>query len=213
MRLSRDSKIVLVLSLLWLIAIGVGLSLVWDYDNRPGKRAAAYTHWPIASHISRQQGKPALVMLVHPRCPCSRASIGELARLMADRVGQVSATVVFIRPHEMAADWEKTDVWRSAAIIPGVDVTADVDGIEARRFGAQTSGQTMLYGADGALLFSGGITAARGHWGDNDGVRIIASLLEKGGVAKKETEVFGCPLFEEALDDISEDACHASYDN
>ena len=38
-----------------------------------------------------------------------------------------------------------------------------------QRFGAETSGQTLLYDRDGRLLFSGGTTGSRGHDGDNAG--------------------------------------------
>ena len=56
----------------------------------------------------------------------------------------------------------------------------DDDGAEARRFGAETSGQTLLYDEHGALLFSGGITGARGHAGDNAGRASLVALLNRG---------------------------------
>ena len=58
----------------------------------------------------------------------------------------------------------------------------DDDGAEARRFGAETSGQTLLYDARGALAFSGGITGARGHAGDNAG---RASLRRADSIASQ----------------------------
>ena len=62
-------------------------------------------------------------------------------------------------------------------------------------FHAETSGQTALYDATGNLLFSGGITSARGHEGDNDGRAAVVSLLTSDGAEERETPVFGCPLF------------------
>lgn len=56
---------------------------------------------------------------------------------------------------------------------------------------------SMLYGADGRLLFSGGITGSRGHSGDNEGRRAIVSLLTGEGAYKSDTPVFGCSLFDE----------------
>lgn len=70
----------------------------------------------------------------------------------------------------------------------------DPDGVEARRFGAETSGHTLLFGADGHLLFSGGITASRGHSGDNDGENAIVALLNHQIPALTRTLVFGCSL-------------------
>jgi hypothetical protein len=134
-------------------------------------------------------------MLAHPHCPCTRASIGELALLMAHSQGRVTAYVLFLKPAGFSDDWEKTDLWHSAASIPGVKVMIDDGGAEARRFHAATSGQTMLYDAEGRLLFSGGITGSRGHAGDNAGRSAIVSLLNTGAAERAETFVFGCRLF------------------
>jgi hypothetical protein len=89
----------------------------------------------------------------------------------------------------------QTDLLASAAAIPGVVVVRDDEGVEAGRFRAATSGQTMLYDTAGTLLFSGGITSARGHAGDNAGREAVVSLLTTDEAARKETPVFGCPLF------------------
>jgi hypothetical protein len=37
-------------------------------------------------------------MAIHPHCPCSRASIGELSILMAHSRGRLAAFVVFVEP-------------------------------------------------------------------------------------------------------------------
>ncbi len=134
-------------------------------------------------------------MLAHPHCPCTRASVGELALLMAQTQGKAAAYVLFLKLPDFTEEWEKTDLWYSAANIPGVTVLEDEDGAEAKLFNASTSGQTLLYDADGKLLFSGGITGARGHSGDNAGRGAIVSLLNEGKAEQTETAVFGCPLF------------------
>ena len=53
----------------------------------------------------------------------------------------------------------------------------------------------MFYDARGALLFSGGITGARGHAGDNAGRRAIVALLNRSPARSRATNVFGCSLF------------------
>ena len=121
--------------------------------------------------------------------------------------------VLFVKPEGFEEDWEKTDLWQSALMIPGVHVSVDDKGIEAERFGSQTSGQAILYGADGQLLFSGGITAARGHEGDNEGRETIVALITTGAAERRETPVFGCPLFEETINDEQKDSCHATQKN
>jgi hypothetical protein len=209
MKLSRKSKIVVAFIAVWMLFVGGGLRMMQAYDNSPGIRAAAPTMWPADSQISRQAAVPTLVMIVHPHCPCSRASIGELALLMAELPRPVNANVLFIKPLGFSEKWEQTDLWESAAMIPGVKVGIDNEGDEARLFGSQTSGQVMLYDSNGQLIFKGGITASRGHSGDNDGRRAIVSLLTQQQGATAETPVFGCPLFAESSNSHSKDSCYA----
>ena len=133
-------------------------------------------------------------MLVHPHCPCSRASVGELALLLAKAQGLSTTHVLFHQPAGVPADWHRTDLWSTASTIPGVTVSVDHDGIEARRFGIATSGHTLLYDGDGRLRFTGGITASRGHSGDNAGRTSVVALLLRQPAQRRSTSVFGCSL-------------------
>jgi hypothetical protein len=184
-------------AMLWLLIIGIGLSVLWSYENTPGISAKPPAQRPTESQIQPDRNRATLVMLAHPHCPCTRASIGELAWIMAHGQGRVTGYVLFLRPAGFSDDWEKTDLWRSAAAIPGVKVILDDGGKEAGIFHASTSGQTVLYDANGRLLFSGGITGSRGHSGDNAGRSAILSLLNQGVSDRAETFVFGCPLFDQ----------------
>jgi len=134
-------------------------------------------------------------MLAHPRCTCTRASLAELAELLARAKERPRTYVVFVKPGGTGVDWEHTDLWRTAAALPGVTVLRDDAGVEARRFGAATSGQVLLYAPDGRLLFSGGATGARAHPGDNLGRASIVALLNHDAALERTTPVFGCPLF------------------
>lgn len=196
-KLRRLSRILLTATVVWLCMIGTGLSILWGYENTPGAATQVPASWPTDSRIEPTPDRATLVMLIHPHCPCSRASIGELASLMAQSEGHVDAYVLFLKPAGFSENWEKTDLWRSVEGIPGVKPIVDDDGTEARRFHATTSGQTALYDARGHLLFSGGITSARGHAGDNAGRSAIVSLLQTKTAEQNETPVFGCPLFDD----------------
>jgi hypothetical protein len=132
-----------------------------------------------------------LVLFAHPGCACTRATISELARLMARFHDRLDAQVLF-RGEE--PELARTDLWSSAARIPGVMVTADPSGVEARRFGVETSGAAVLYDAAGKLAFQGGITSARGHEGDSFGQRRIAALLTGSTPDRADAPVFGCAL-------------------
>ncbi|HEU4594636.1 MAG TPA: hypothetical protein VFS10_05660 [Pyrinomonadaceae bacterium] len=195
MKFTKARILLLVVCVLWLSATGVGVGLLWDYENTPGTASAAPAQWPEASRLRRSADGATLVLLAHPHCPCTRASLGELSRLMAQAEGRVTAYVLFVKPRGFAVEWEKTDLWSSAEAIPGVRVVRDDEGVEAGRFRAATSGQVTLYDREGRLLFSGGITSARGHEGDNAGRAAIVSLLHTDEAGLDETPVFGCPLF------------------
>jgi len=178
---------------LWCVAAGAGLAVLADYSLKPGEASSPPPAWPGAL-FDRAQDRPTLVMLAHPQCPCTRASIGELARLMAQAGVPLRAHVVFHRPGGFPEGWERTDLWWSAASIPGVEVWTDAGGVETARFGAITSGQVLLYDAAGSLLFSGGITPGRGHAGDNTGRQALRDLLRGKPGPPVRHAVFGCAL-------------------
>lgn len=137
-----------------------------------------------------------LIMLAHPKCPCTRASVEELSKLMAYGRGRLRAYLLFAKPNGYPDDWSKTDLWMTAASIPGVTVLFDDDGIEADRFGTSTSGQVILYDQTGKLQFRGGITQSRGHSGDNAGRSAVEALVSGRVPERDQTPVFGCPLFD-----------------
>jgi len=122
--------------------------------------------------------------------------MAELAQVMARVQGKVRTYVLFYTPRESGRDWENTDLRRTTSQIPEVTVLSDVDGAEAQRFGAETSGHTFLFDPSGRLLFNGGITASRGHSGDNAGESSIVSLINNGASGRANTLVFGCSLIE-----------------
>jgi hypothetical protein len=194
------------LTVVWLALAVAGLSVLWRFDNAPGEAATAPARWPTSSVLARSPGRPTLVLLAHPQCSCTLASLEELGEALARAHDRPKTYVLFLKPEGFANGWEQTESWRIASAIPDVNVVRDDSGREASRFGAATSGQTLLFDADGALLFSGGITAARGHAGDNAGRSEIVSLLNHensqrprslnpGQPLRDATSVFGCPLF------------------
>jgi hypothetical protein len=184
----------IVLSLLWLLSASAGAWGLLKYENTPGGANETPSQWPSESRVTRQEGRSTLLVFMHPRCPCSRASLGELNRLLTRCEGEVSTHVFFIQPKDSTADWTETALQKSAEAIPGVNVQLDPEGEEARRFGAESSGYVALYNSKGQLLFSGGITAARGHAGDNAGENTIVALLNGENTRLKQTPVFGCCL-------------------
>jgi hypothetical protein len=179
---------------LWLTVTLTGFWRFYAYSNAPGRTGPAPASVPYKTLDQPRKCCSRLILFAHPRCPCTRATLAELAGLLEINRNAVAAEVWFIRPKGMPMGWEQTSLWRAAAAIPGASVHCDEEGAVARRLGAETSGQVILYDPDGQLLFSGGITRARGQSGDSAGGRAILTMLS-GKAAPSETPVFGCPLF------------------
>lgn len=185
-----------------LIALGVvsalstllGIRAMLAFDHTPGSNGAVPINWPAASTIKPPGNRPELLVFVHPMCSCTAATIGELAKLSAlQKAGSAPAiTILFFRPRD--AKWTATSLWDKALELPGGRAVWDDGGREAARFGALTSGQTLLYDAAGNLLFHGGVTGSRGHSGDNYGLDELLASLESGRPARRPTQVFGCAL-------------------
>jgi hypothetical protein len=182
------------LGLTWTAGVGFGLRVLLRYESTPGRTGIVGGNWPATSAIPRSGSNPTLVMLAHPHCPCTRASIGELAQIMAATQGKLDAFLLFTKPKGAGAEWDDTELRRSAAAIPGVTIFTDHEGTEARLFGAETSGHTLLFDRGGALLFSGGITALRGHAGGNAGESAIIAAVNGKRSDRARTPVFGCSL-------------------
>jgi len=184
--------------LLWLGGVVGGLAWLADYSNRPGSAATAPATWPAESRVARDPDRPTLLMVVHPRCSCSKASVGELAEIAARCDGAARIVVLFAQPAGVTDDCEKSELWRDAARIRGATLQVDDGGVEARRFGATTSGHAFLWTSDGRLLFSGGVTSSRGHPGESAGRAALLALLRHETPATTATPVFGCDLFDPA---------------
>jgi hypothetical protein len=176
----------------WLGTVGTGFALLWNYKMTPGPAEATPVVWPDESSIGRVRGTTTLVMFAHPLCPCSRASLTELEVLLR-RAGPVDAHVSVLRPDDVGPEWDG-GLLSAARAVPGVQVSQDKNGEEARRFGAHTSGHVVIYAADGRLLFSGGITGARGHIGDNVSLDKAVDAITGTKAAPASCPVFGCCL-------------------
>ena len=188
--------------ILWLSAVCCGLGRAWRYETAAGVAAQPPSEWPANSKIRLYSGQPTLVIAAHPQCPCTRAAIGELAlRCLAVRI-KFRPMCCSIKPIGSPDGWKKTDLWRTAAAIPGVHVLSDERGIEAQRFHAVTSGQATLYDKNGHVVFSGGITSSRGHSGENNGRISSVALLNREHPIYTHTPVFGCSLLGTATKEI-----------
>jgi hypothetical protein len=180
----------------WGLLVGSGLFLLARYASTPGEPGTRGQRWPLECPVSLDPIRPTLLMFLHPRCPCSRASLSELERVLAFVGDRVKVHVFLYRPMRAEEGWERTELCDRACAIPFVRVWSDVGGIEAGRFDASTSGFVLLYNPDGRLFFQGGITPLRNHEGDNVGSLAVKRMVMQTSRDFAEAPVFGCPLID-----------------
>src|SRR3954470_2128670 len=131
----------------WTAALAGGFVFAFQHDLGAGPKVTAPERLDAVGAPSAAWPADAcrLIVFVHPQCPCTRATIEELDRIVA-RTGARSGIRVCVLslPHRPEA-WTKSDLWSAASAIPGVEVIADVRGEIARAFGVETSGTTLCY--------------------------------------------------------------------
>jgi hypothetical protein len=179
---------------LWGLVVGAGFLLLQGYAARPGDAGKPPVSWPAGSLIPRDGRRPTLLIFLHPCCPCSAASLAELAAILDRHGDRVSAHALLLQPSRPPRQWRRSAIEQELANLPDLHIWQDRNGAEALRFGVVTSGHVLLYEVQGRLTFSGGITPARGHRGENCGrAAVLARIFgEEGEVA--ENPVFGCSL-------------------
>ncbi len=198
---SGSVKTIAVTGMLVLSAASVifGMLALTRFDNTPGRTGATPVNWPASATVHHSDRKPQLLIFLHPFCSCSEATLHELALLPP----RAQITVLFYRPGP-GSEWRAQRLWTMAQALPGATVHWDDGGKEARRFGARTSGYVLLYDTAGKLLFRGGVTASRGHEGDNAGLESLDASLRSGLPARMPSRVFGCGLGDEQEQQIEE---------
>jgi hypothetical protein len=178
----------------WAAVVATGFGLMGWEEFTPVRTVAAVSDFPANGVVTLAPDKPTLLVFLHPQCPCSRATMHELEKLLGQTQQKVAVTIIFTIPRDTPPNWEKGDLWNWANAMTGVRVARDENGIAARQFGVAGSGHTLLYDSSGRLLFSGGITASRGEEGDNAGETAIADFVLHGHAGVTRTPVYGCSL-------------------
>jgi hypothetical protein len=180
------------LVLVWSLAVISGLGALLLYKRTPGQAAKAPMHWPNDCPIQRRSNERVLLLFAHPKCPCTRATLSEMERLLA--------TERDLRPHVILFDTNNTQSWGESDIVsrsmclPGAKTYGDADGRLQQMFNVTTSGHVLLYDKDGRNTYSGGITGLRGHEGENCGLAKLRERLAGRTSSPDSFPVLGCPL-------------------
>ena len=168
------------------------LHLLMNYSAEAGAHIRVLNRWPAQTQLS-PANKPHLVMFLHPGCVCSKASVAELSRLLAE-APELTTQVVFMQTPKLEKLYKENSLLTQVKRLPRTKIIIDQEGKESKIFGAETSGLTHLYNELGELVFDGGLTMARGHEGDSVGKKSILEYL-KGQKNIKSSLVFGCDIF------------------
>lgn len=185
----------------WGGALVGGYAWLVDHATRPGAAGAAPARWPTSVPSLAGPDEAALLVFLHGECPCSPATVRELGRALATATDAGASSPRVVALFAPVGRPETSATWTALDLLPGVERRTDDGGRLAATFGARTSGHVVLYGADGALRFAGGVTAARGHLGPNAGAdALAAALAATRPAAAAGAAVFGCPLTEAAAE-------------
>ncbi|HKY22068.1 MAG TPA: hypothetical protein VJM31_12705 [Vicinamibacterales bacterium] len=190
----------------WAVAVFAGMLWIWDYKTIPGRASSPPVAWP--ESVGLKRSGVTLVMTLHPLCPCSQASVSELARLLGSIQQRPTVYALFVgleandAEATKAARVEDASLWQRASAIPGVTAIPDPDGTISRAFAGETSGDVIAYGANGELLYHGGLTAARGHEGDSFGLQRLRAVLRGDTPDLRSSPTFGCPLVDPRKDGV-----------
>ena len=191
----------------WVGAIACGLGWLMNYQSTAGASGPAVIHWPVRALSRPEGGHPCLVMAIHPKCPCSRASLAEVEEVLAGVGSPLDVRLLACTPTSSNGDaWDTSDLNDWAARVSGsfpfvnASVVSDLGGHIAAAFGMKTSGHVALYGPSGQQLFTGGVTASRGQVGPNSAAAALTLALRNTGAAstlQTQRPVFGCALVAE----------------
>src|SRR5262245_53158680 len=100
-KLGRDhaahGTIARVAGVCWLAACGLATYLAISFDFNPGYLGTKLASWPIASGIARDTQRKTLIAFLHPRCPCTQATVNNLVSAMK-RCPEVSLVAVTFVP-------------------------------------------------------------------------------------------------------------------
>src|SRR5262245_47528699 len=92
---TRSGLFLPILVVLWLAAVGSGIGALWSYDATAGRAPVPMPTVAANGQLPVVSGHHNLIMVVHPQCSCSRASLSVLDQILASHPGKISACVVF----------------------------------------------------------------------------------------------------------------------
>lgn len=179
---------------LWLIGTGCGFVWLMDHDFEYGRPSTGKViDWTALKEATSDPfctDDTIMVMAIHPRCPCTRASLNEL-ELQLTRA-QVPVRLYFLTYCDSSGEYKHTTITEKANTMPHSLLLSDPEGQMAKSFGLHQSGALLIGNSRGETQFVGGITTSRSCAGDNPGARAVHSILRGRAPESLRSPVFGC---------------------
>lgn len=188
-------KFILRISLILLFLFGIGgLAILADYSHRPNVTTNDVDRpWPLPG-LQLPDANSVIAIFYHPRCPCTRATIRNLERLVPRFTSTAHIVAFAFHPHDEDPSWIESETTQRLRAIPNSQIVPDVDGKFAIQYGATTSGQVLLFDESGRLRFNGGITPSRGHEGSCKGTDSLMHLVNGNRGQFVECPSYGCSI-------------------
>src|SRR3954470_1075599 len=95
----------LLVLLVWLGLIAAGYAWLLRYGFAPGRIASAPKIVPPSVAPSNYAGHAQIFLALHPRCPCSRATVKELAKILSRIPETINTTVLLYKPANEGESW------------------------------------------------------------------------------------------------------------
>jgi len=188
-----SSKWILVAAAVWLLAIGGGYSWIMARSFQASELGENPVLDLKTVHMLDVE-KPTLFVFLHPECPCSEATVEELARISERCEGELKIFGIFSDYPTLPQPAGRSRLWNKLESILGARSLLDEDAHLRHSFHAATSGECFLLDTDGHVIYHGGITSSRGHSGPSIGGDAIISFFNAGNISTVTAPVFGCTL-------------------
>src|SRR5687768_13393663 len=91
--------------LIWWALIVGGYGLLFRYSFAVGKASPAPRSIPSSLAASVPLMKPQLFVALHPHCPCSRATVSELAKILTRATNSSDVTLLIFKPANEPDAW------------------------------------------------------------------------------------------------------------
>ncbi|WP_286766000.1 MULTISPECIES: RedB [Rhodopirellula] len=175
----------------------IGMTQLVSYSSQPGKVGQSVPELLPCSLSGEEPFRGAdqttVLIFYHPHCPCTRATIRCMERMIASFASQPNIVAYAFIPSGEVDSWIESETTDKLRSFGNVSIVADHDAKASRQFDVATSGHVLVYN-DARLSFSGGITPSRGHEGSCDSGAAFLNSINGESNQRVKWPVFGCAI-------------------